>query len=119
VNCKEIKLWTRLHAACLVFQQTNRSPIASRRKSRGNERKPTGVKRASSWSPEVEEQYRLQQVGWRNLDEYVVEHGEPERWATNDFLKCLRVKKTGNYTYWREWRECEDKYLNRVKIFTY
>ncbi|GMH96792.1 hypothetical protein TL16_g13320, partial [Triparma laevis f. inornata] len=81
--------------------------------------KPTGIKRATSWSPAVEEQYRLQSAGWKNIEEYVREYDEPERWATNEFLKCLRIKKNGYFSYWREWRECEDKYLNRVKIYTY
>jgi hypothetical protein len=43
----------------------------------------------------------------------VAQYGEPDRWTSNDFLKCLRVKKNGYYTYWREWRECEDKYVLR------
>ncbi|GMH67213.1 hypothetical protein TrST_g14118 [Triparma strigata] len=96
-------------------------PKASAKKTgpETNVRKPTGIKRATQWSPEVEEQYRLQCAGWKNIDEYVIAYDEPERWASNDFLKCLRIKKNGYFSYWREWRECEDKYLNRVKIFTY
>ncbi|GMI43311.1 hypothetical protein TrCOL_g6046 [Triparma columacea] len=82
-------------------------------------RKPTGIRRASVWNPSVEEQYRLQCAGWRSIDEYCAAYDAPERWKSNQFFKCLRVKSNGYYTYWREWRECEDKYLNRVKIFTY
>ena len=67
----------------------------------------------------MEEQYRLQAAGWRSIDEYTQHYDPPDRWSTNNFLKCIRVKKNGYFTYWREWRECEDKYLNRVKIFTY
>ena len=54
----------------------------NKRESKEREgRKPTGVKRATQWNEEVEEQYRLQQVGWRNLDEYIEGYGEPERWT--------------------------------------
>ena len=77
------------------------------------------MKRASVWTPEVEEQYRLQAAGWKDLDEYIAAYDQPERWESNSFVKCLRVKKNGFFTYWREWRECEDRYLNRVKVYTY
>ena len=43
---------------------------------------------------------------------------DPERWP-NGFLKVLRTKKDGFWTYWRDHRECEDKYLRQVKIFRY
>jgi hypothetical protein len=82
-------------------------------------RQPTGMKRASVWTPDVEESYRLQQVGFRTVHEYMEVYGEPERWASNNWLKTLRVKESGYYTYWREWRECEDKFVPRIKIFTY
>jgi len=37
-------------------------------------RKPTGIKRASVWNPDVEEQYRLQCAGWRSLEEYCTQY---------------------------------------------
>ena len=81
-------------------------------------RKPTGMTRAKVWSARVEESWRLQQVGWRELEEYRGKYGDPERWP-NGFLKVLRTKKDGFWTYWRDHRECENKYLRQVKIFRY
>ena len=66
----------------------------------------------------VEESWRLQQVGWREIEEYRCKYGDPERWP-NGFLKVLRTKKDGFWTYWRDHRECENKYLRQVKIFRY
>ena len=99
----------------------NPNPLVSiSHHSKGVEtRKPSGIKRATQWTPSVEEQYRLQSCGWRDIVEYESVYGEPERWLSNEFIKCLRVKKNGFFTYWREWKECEDKYLNRVKMYIY
>ena len=57
--------------------------------------KPKGVTRASVWTDAVEEQYRLQSAGWRDITEYVAAYDKPDRWISNNFLKCLRVKKNG------------------------
>ncbi|KAF0684893.1 Aste57867_23137 [Aphanomyces stellatus] len=79
---------------------------------------PTKMHRPKEWSPEVEEAFRIQQTGWRDINDYRNKYGEPERWE-NGFVRCTRVKASGYYTYWRNTRECEDKHLNKVKVFEY
>lgn len=77
------------------------------------------MRRAKTWSVEVENSFRIQQLGWRNEDEYAAKYGVPERWPDPAFIKCVRSKATGYYVYWRKHRECDDKYVNRVKLFAY
>ena len=84
----------------------------------GDVPKPTGLSRAKSWSEEVENNFRLQRVGWRDIYEYEASYGEPKRWE-NGFISCLRVKKNGFFTYWREHRECMDKDIPKVKLYRY
>ncbi|ETW02355.1 hypothetical protein H310_05889 [Aphanomyces invadans] len=79
---------------------------------------PTKMHRPKEWSPEVEEAFRIQQTGWRDINDYKNKYGEPERWE-NGFIRCTRVKASGYYTYWRNTRECEDKHLSKVKVFEY
>eukprot|EP00455_Lapot_gusevi_P046674 TRINITY_DN6181_c0_g2_i2.p1 TRINITY_DN6181_c0_g2~~TRINITY_DN6181_c0_g2_i2.p1 ORF type:complete len:201 (+),score=37.61 TRINITY_DN6181_c0_g2_i2:161-763(+) len=79
---------------------------------------PIGLTRAREWSPEVEEAFRFQETGWRDIYEYRSVYGEPVRWP-NGFLRTVRVKKNGYFTYWNETKECEDKFLARVKMYTY
>lgn len=43
-------------------------------------RKPKGMTRATVWSPDVENSYRLQQSGWKSLEEYEIVHGPPTFW---------------------------------------
>lgn len=80
--------------------------------------KPKRMSRAKVWNPQVEEMFRIQQCGWRDLYEYKSVHGEPERWS-NGFIKCTRVKSNGYFTYWGQNGECQTKYLNRVKLYEY
>ncbi|DBA04411.1 TPA: hypothetical protein N0F65_010007 [Lagenidium giganteum] len=80
--------------------------------------KPTRCYRPKEWTPEVEEAFRVQQTGWRDLKEYMETYGQPERWE-NGFIRCTRVKSNGYYTYWRAFRECDDKYIHSVKVFEY
>lgn len=63
--------------------------------------------------------FRIQELGWRNEDEYAETYGVPDRWEESGFIKAVRVKETGYIVYWRKYRECEDKYVNRVKLFSY
>ena len=86
----------------------------------GRLRKPKAFKlwRPKRWCEKVVNNYRLQSVGWKDIYEYRETHGEPDRWE-NDYLKCLRVKKTGYYTYWTSERECVDRYVSRVKMYEY
>ncbi|TYZ57743.1 hypothetical protein PybrP1_001241 [[Pythium] brassicae (nom. inval.)] len=58
--------------------------------------------RPKEWSPQVEEAFRVQQAGWRDLKEYMETYGQPERWENG-----------------RAHRECEDKYMHSVKLFEY
>lgn len=81
-------------------------------------RKPTGMSRAKTWSLDVENSFRYQLAGFQDINEYVGSYGAPEIWPESGFIKCLQSKKTGYFLYFRQHRECEDKYLNRVKIYT-
>lgn len=75
--------------------------------------------RAKDWTPAVEDMYRLQFCGWRDEEEYRVAYGEPERWSTDlgGFISKVQLKSNGYFTYWRKWRECEEKHVSRVKIY--
>lgn len=42
-----------------------------------------GVSRAKTWSVDVENNFRIQQCGWRDVYEYRKIHGEPEIWRSN------------------------------------
>ena len=82
-------------------------------------RKPTGMSRAQSWSIDVENAFRFQQAGFVDLSEYMeLGNDVPELWPSG-FVKCLKAKKTGFFLYFRAHRECHDKYLNKVKLYTY
>lgn len=81
--------------------------------------KACGVSRAKYWSEEVENLFRIQSVGWRDLYEYIAVHGEPEIWLSNGFISKVYVKATGYITYWGEGRECPNNKLHLVKLFKY
>ena len=42
-----------------------------------------GVSRAKQWDVHVENNFRIQQCGWRDVYEYRKVHGEPEVWRSN------------------------------------
>eukprot|EP00929_Paragymnodinium_shiwhaense_P013637 TRINITY_DN121483_c0_g1_i1.p1 TRINITY_DN121483_c0_g1~~TRINITY_DN121483_c0_g1_i1.p1 ORF type:complete len:205 (+),score=33.73 TRINITY_DN121483_c0_g1_i1:93-707(+) len=78
--------------------------------------------RARAWSPEVEDLYRLQFCGWRDSSEYAKEHGEPERHTEADengwcYISKVKLKSNGYFTYWRKYRQCEDKHVFKVRVF--
>lgn len=79
------------------------------------------MRRATQWSPEVEDLFRLQAAGWVNEDEYRKVYGAPERWqpevCADQFISKLQVKSNGYFTYWRKYRECEDSMIRKVKIY--
>jgi hypothetical protein len=82
-------------------------------------RKPIGMTRAQSWSLEVENAFRFQEAGFADFSEYAeAGYESPEIWPSG-FVKCLKAKKTGFFLYFRAHRECLDKHLNKVKIYTY
>ena len=82
------------------------------------QKKPKSMARAKLWSPEVENSYRYQLGGWRDIEEYISSYGEPECWLEG-LVRCLQNKKSGYFMYFRQTRECEDKHLNKVKVYTY
>jgi len=91
-------------------------------KPKSNDSQPKRMTRASRWSAEVENAFRFQCAGWRSREEYLEEYDEVQMWHESDwgqFVKMLRVKKNANFMYFRQTRECEDKYLNKVKLYEY
>mmetsp|Transcript_18303 Transcript_18303/g.33194 ORF Transcript_18303/g.33194 Transcript_18303/m.33194 type:complete len:143 (+) Transcript_18303:28-456(+) len=86
----------------------------------GKKREPKKMVRATTWTPEVENAFRLQCAGWRSVEEYQQQYDEElSVWPSNQFIKALKAKKNGFFMYFRNFRECEDKYLNRVKLYSY
>ena len=84
------------------------------------ERKPKSMKRAKQWNYQVENAYRFQSAGFRDIEEYLCYFETPEIWdEEKSFVKMLRVKATGCYMYFRQTRECEDKYLAKIKLYEY
>lgn len=78
------------------------------------------MKRATIWSIEVENAFRFQAAGWRDEVEYLNENDPPDYFE--DPFPCVRMlkaKKTGYFMYFRSSRECEDKHLNKIKIYEY
>jgi hypothetical protein len=82
-------------------------------------KKPSRCVRAKGWSREVEDAYRIQQCGWRDIQEYQCTHGEVQRWDDSGFIRCVRVQKNGFFTYWQRERECFDKFVPKVKLYEY
>jgi hypothetical protein len=77
------------------------------------------MQRAKQWSPEVENAYRFQSAGFRDLVEYEETHATPEVWPETGFVRQLSVKSSGYFMYFRQTRECEDKYLGKTKLYIY
>ena len=80
---------------------------------------PKRCSRAKVWTPEVENCFRVQNAGWREVSEYIAQYGEPPTLWPNGFYRCVRVKDNGFFTYWSDKRECEDKHVPRIKVFEY
>ena len=80
---------------------------------------PTKMYRPKKWSPEAENAYRFQAAGFRDQFEYEDTYPQPEVWEETGFVRQLQHKTTGYYMYFRQARECEDKYLGKTKIYTY
>lgn len=74
--------------------------------------------RPKIWSIEVENAFRLQLAGYKDMIEYLEDHTPPELWNSDVLIKCLQAKKTGYFMYFRQTRECDDKHLNRVIMYT-
>jgi hypothetical protein len=82
-------------------------------------RRPTKMQRAKDWSAEIEMAFRLDQCGWRDVDEFRSVYGEPEVWPRNGWLRTLRLKKNGFFCYFSETRECPDNLISRAKVYSY
>ena len=82
-------------------------------------RKPSGMVRPKGWSPAVENAYRFQLAGFRDLEEYRTVYPEPQQWDDTGFMRCLQSKRTGYFMYFRRYRECADKHVPRIKIYSY
>mmetsp|Transcript_84168 Transcript_84168/g.146169 ORF Transcript_84168/g.146169 Transcript_84168/m.146169 type:complete len:151 (-) Transcript_84168:92-544(-) len=82
---------------------------------------PGMIERAKEWTPEVEDLYRLQICGWRDIAEYTAAYGAPERWPSNEaghrFISKVQLKANGYFTYWRKFRQCEDRHIFKVRVF--
>jgi hypothetical protein len=78
-----------------------------------------GVSRAKYWNPQVENCFRIQQCGWRDVYEYRAAHSEPEIWRSTGLISKVYTKKTGYITYWQQERECPNAKLHLVKLFKY
>eukprot|EP01029_Cantina_marsupialis_P027942 TRINITY_DN774209_c0_g1_i1.p1 TRINITY_DN774209_c0_g1~~TRINITY_DN774209_c0_g1_i1.p1 ORF type:complete len:218 (+),score=45.45 TRINITY_DN774209_c0_g1_i1:127-780(+) len=77
----------------------------------------SGVVRAKSWSLEVENAFRLQECGWRDVIEYSETVGSPEVWPKTGYIKKLKTKDSESFAYFSNNRECDNKYIPRVKLF--
>ncbi|XP_077194112.1 meiosis expressed gene 1 protein homolog isoform X2 [Paroedura picta] len=82
--------------------------------------KPKSIRRAKTWSDEVENLYRFQQAGYRDEIEYKqVKHvSVVEMWPETGFVKKLQRRDNTFYYYDKE-RECEDKEVHKVKVYAY
>ena len=84
--------------------------------------KPKSMSRAKAWSIEVENSWRFQSAGFRDGQEYAEHYPEdpaPTWPGGPGFIKVLQHKETGFFMYFRQTRECEDKYLPKIKMYTY
>ncbi|XP_077983456.1 meiosis expressed gene 1 protein homolog [Glandiceps talaboti] len=80
---------------------------------------PKGMCRPKHWSEEVEEAYRFQIAGYRDEMEYTAHTGKPaDRWPDNGYVKKLQ-RKDGYFYYYNRRRECEDKDVHKIKIYSY
>lgn len=93
---------------------TNNTP------SKGKGKGPTKMQRAKHWSVEAENAYRYQSAGFRDSVEYEETHPSgAEVWEESGFVRQLQNKTTGFFMYFRQTRECEDKYLGKTKLYIY
>jgi len=86
---------------------------------------PVGVQRAREWSAQVENAFRVQEAGYRDLHELVLlGEGEPDKWPSTGFFKKIRTKESlggasPSHLYFSQRRECTDSDLPRVKLYDY
>ncbi|XP_034529091.1 meiosis expressed gene 1 protein homolog [Notolabrus celidotus] len=82
--------------------------------------KPKSMSMAKGWTAEVENLFRFQQAGYRDEMEYIqVKHGAlVDKWPGTGFVKKLQRRDDTFYYYSRK-RECEERDVNKVIIYTY
>jgi hypothetical protein len=79
---------------------------------------PTGCIRAKFWTPEVENCYRFQSGGYRDEHDYARQKGPPEMYP-NGWVKKIQNTTNGYFQYFGDQRECVDKYVPKVKVYSY
>jgi hypothetical protein len=79
---------------------------------------PTSCWRALEWDDVVEQNYRVQQGGWRDAMEYIEHVDQPQCWP-NGLLRCVKQKQTGFHQYYPKGRECDDGLVAQVKLYDY
>ncbi|KAL1526808.1 hypothetical protein AB1Y20_015501 [Prymnesium parvum] len=89
---------------------------------------PTRMVRAKEWNENVEDAYRLQEAGYRDVHEALsLGHPPIERWP-GGFIKKLLTKESlaksqaggaVSMLYFRKARECEGKDVNKIKLYEY
>lgn len=84
--------------------------------------KPKKMERATTWNTHVENLFRLQAAGYKDFSAYLecwTENAEAiPLWEDSGFIKSIK-NNSGLFMYFRRARECDEKYLNKVKIYTY
>ena len=85
---------------------------------------PKKMQRAKAWSFEIENIFRLQEAGYRDLLELqACGQPEPELWPSSRLIKKLRTKRSLGggmvLVYYREKPECGPKDVPKVKLYSY
>ncbi|XP_078530323.1 meiosis expressed gene 1 protein homolog [Lissotriton helveticus] len=85
-----------------------------------SDHKPKSMSRAKQWTDEIENLYRFQQAGYRDEFEYkqVKQVELVDRWPETGYVKKLQ-RKDNTFYYYNKKRECEDKEVNKVKVYAY
>ena len=79
---------------------------------------PTVCYRATQWDEIVEQNWRVQQGGWRDAVDYASQVDNPSCWP-NGLLRCVKQRATGFMQYFPRTRECEDGMVPQVKLYEY
>ena len=85
----------------------------------------TRIARAKEWNVEVENAYRLQEAGYQDETDALSQGRPPiERWPEVGFIRKLITKETlgkeaTSQIYFSKKRECEEKDLNKIKLYYY
>ncbi|KAL3048293.1 meiosis expressed gene 1 protein homolog [Gymnodraco acuticeps] len=85
-----------------------------------NNSTPKSMSRAKGWTAEIENLFRFQQAGYRDELEYIqVKQGSlVDKWPESGFVKKLQRRDNTFYYYSRK-RECEERDINKVKVYAY